>query len=75
MMMSGIIVALFIIYHLLHYTVMVQAVNLTGKDFDAKPEFFDSEGRHDIYKMMVVGFSKPLVAIFILSASGCFACT
>jgi hypothetical protein len=34
----------FIIYHLLHYTVMVKAVNLTGKDFHAKPEFFDAQG-------------------------------
>ena len=33
MLMSGLIVALFIIYHLLHFTVMVQGVNLTGKGF------------------------------------------
>jgi len=66
MMWSGVIVALFIIYHLLHYTVMVQAVNLTGRDFDAKPEFFDSLGRHDVYKMMVVGFQQPVVSGFYL---------
>ena len=65
MMMSGVIVAVFIIYHLLHYTVMVQAVNLTGKDFDAQPEFFDAKGRHDIYKMMVIGFRQPLVSRFL----------
>src|SRR6202451_3477024 len=45
MMYSGVIVAVFIIYHLLHYTAMVQAVNFTGKDFDARPEFFDAKGR------------------------------
>jgi succinate dehydrogenase / fumarate reductase, cytochrome b subunit len=70
MMMSGLIVAVFIIYHLLHYTVMVKAVNLTEKDFDAKPEFFDSQGRHDIYKMMVVGFQQPVVSIFYLVGVG-----
>jgi succinate dehydrogenase / fumarate reductase, cytochrome b subunit len=70
MMVSGIIVAIFIVYHLLHFTAMVQAVNLTGKNFDAKPEFFDSEGRHDIYRMMVVGFSRPLVCLFYIVGVG-----
>jgi succinate dehydrogenase / fumarate reductase cytochrome b subunit len=70
MMISGVIVAVFIVYHLLHYTALVQAVNLTGKNFNAKPEFFDAEGRHDIYKMMVVGFSRPLVCIFYIVGVG-----
>ena len=70
MMVSGIIVAIFIVYHLLHYTVMVRAVNLTGKDFDAKPEFLDAKGRHDIYKMMVTGFSSWPVSIFYLVGVG-----
>lgn len=70
MMVSGIIVAIFIVYHLLHYTVMVQAVNLTGRDFDAKPEFFDAQGRHDIYKMMMVGFSNPYVCLFYIVGVG-----
>jgi succinate dehydrogenase / fumarate reductase, cytochrome b subunit len=64
MMMSGLIVGAFIIYHLLHFTVMVQAVNLAGKNFDARPEFFDSKGRHDIYHMMMVGFSQWPVCLF-----------
>jgi succinate dehydrogenase / fumarate reductase cytochrome b subunit len=70
MMMSGIIVGVFIIYHLLHFTVMVKAVNLTGKDFDMKPEFFDAKGRHDIYKMMVLGFQQPVVSVFYLVGVG-----
>jgi succinate dehydrogenase / fumarate reductase, cytochrome b subunit len=70
MLMSGIIVFAFIIYHLLHYTVMVKAVNLTGQDFMAKPEFFDAEGRHDIFKMMVTGFSNPIVSGFYIVAIG-----
>lgn len=68
MLMSGIIVFFFIIYHLLHYTVMVQAVNFTGQNFDAKPEFFDVQGRHDIFKMMVVGFRNPWVSGFYIIA-------
>src|SRR5271170_5813303 len=46
MMVSGVIVAVFIVYHLLHFTAMVQAVNLTHQNFK---EFQDTEGRHDIY--------------------------
>src|SRR6202007_2974858 len=33
MMMSGLIIAAFILYHLLHFTVQVPAVNLTGRNF------------------------------------------
>lgn len=70
MMVSGIIVAIFIIYHLLHYTVMVKAINLTGQDFDAKPDFFDEKGRHDIHKMMVTGFSNIYVSLFYIVGVG-----
>ena len=70
MMMSGIIVAIFVVYHLLHFTVMLKAVNLTGKDFNAKPDFIDAQGRHDIYKMMVTGFQQWPVSIFYLIGVG-----
>jgi succinate dehydrogenase / fumarate reductase cytochrome b subunit len=67
MMMSGLIVAVFIIYHLLHYTVMVKAINLTGKDFHTLTEVLDNnQERHDIYRMMVLGFQQPIVSIFYL---------
>ena len=61
MLMSGIIIFIFVVYHLLHYTVMVQYLNLTHQDFSG---FLDSEKRHDIFKMMVVGFSNPIVSGF-----------
>jgi len=67
MMVSGVIVAVFIVYHLLHYTAMVEAVNLKGENF---AEFKDANGRHDIYRMMVVGFSQPLVCIFYIIGVG-----
>jgi succinate dehydrogenase / fumarate reductase, cytochrome b subunit len=71
MMMSGIIVAIFIIYHLLHYTVMVKAVNLTGQDFHSFTEVLKNhEERHDIYRMMVTGFQQPIVSIFYLVGVG-----
>ena len=65
MLMSGLIIAAFIIYHLLHYTVQVKAINLTGTDFLS---LHDEQGRHDVYAMMVLGFRQPLVAGFYVLA-------
>ncbi len=67
MLMSGLIIAAFIVYHLLHYTAMVKEINLSGQDFHT---LMDAEGRHDIYTMMMVGFSKPAVSIFYIVAIG-----
>jgi succinate dehydrogenase / fumarate reductase cytochrome b subunit len=61
MYMSGIIIAVFVVYHLLHYTVQVQSINLTGQNF---VDFTDPEKRHDIFRMMVVGFSNVWVSGF-----------
>jgi succinate dehydrogenase / fumarate reductase cytochrome b subunit len=67
MLVGGSVVFVFIIYHLLHYTAEVQYLNFTGQNFAAfmepLPGHLPSE-RHDIFKMMVVGFSNPLVAGF-----------
>jgi len=63
MLMSGIIILIFVIYHLLHYTVMVQYINLTGQNF---ADFMDSKNRHDIFRMMVVGFNNPWVSGFYI---------
>ncbi len=61
MLVSGIIVFVFIVYHLLHYTVQVKFINGTGRSF---VDFMDPEKRHDIFKMMVVGFSNAWVSGF-----------
>lgn len=63
MLMSGIIIFVFIVYHLLHFTVQWQYINLTHQNF---VEFHDPEKRHDIFKMMVVGFRNPFVSGFYL---------
>ena len=62
MLMSGLIIATFIVYHLLHYTVLVQAINFTGVDFATLKE--PKTGYHDVYAMMIYGFNQPLVAMF-----------
>jgi succinate dehydrogenase / fumarate reductase cytochrome b subunit len=67
MLLGGSVVFVFIVYHLLHYTAEVQYLNLTGRNFatfmEKLPGQFPPE-RHDIFKMVVVGFSKPLVSGF-----------
>jgi succinate dehydrogenase / fumarate reductase cytochrome b subunit len=63
MLMSGLIVFAFIIYHLLHYTLQVQQINFTGQNFVTLE---DPEKRHDIFKMMVLGFSNLWVSIFYI---------
>ena len=67
MMVSGLIIASFVIYHLLHFTVQTEAVNLTGKDFHG---LVDAQGRHDVYRMMILGFSNAWVATFYVIGVG-----
>ena len=61
MLMSGLIVFCFIVYHLLHFTVQLQYINFTHQNFGT---FEDAQHRHDIFKMMVVGFSNIWVSLF-----------
>jgi len=65
MLMSGLIIAAFVIYHLLHFTAQIPAINFTGQDFRALE---DAKARHDIYRMMVLGFRQPLVSGFYILA-------
>ena len=67
MLMSGLIVLAFIIYHLLHFTIQVTSINFTGQDFNA---LVDAKERHDIYRMMVLGYQRPLVSGFYVVAIG-----
>jgi len=61
MFMSGIIIFVFIVYHLLHFTIQVPQINLTGQDFRTLE---DAKQRHDIYAMMVTGYRNPFVSGF-----------
>ncbi len=63
MLMSGLIIAVFVIYHLLHYTAQVPGINFTGQDFRS---LLDAQQRHDVYQMMILGFKQPLVSGFYI---------
>lgn len=67
MLMTGLIIAAFIVYHLLHYTALVKGINFTtpAQDFAS---FVDEKGRHDVYRMMIVGFQQPIVSLFYVVA-------
>lgn len=56
MIVSGLIVLCFVIYHLLHFT-----LELTNPGYRA---LRDSAGRHDVYRMMILGFQRPLISLF-----------
>jgi succinate dehydrogenase / fumarate reductase, cytochrome b subunit len=65
MMISGSIVLVFIVFHLLHFTVGF-----------IKPEYFalEENGRHDVYGMMIRGFQVPWISAFYIVSVGllCF---
>lgn len=59
MVWSGVIILCFVIYHILHFTARV------GNDYDL---YIDASGRHDVFRMIVDGFSWwPASAFYIIS--------
>lgn len=68
MIWSGLIIAAFVVFHLLHYTVKAQAVTLLGKDIGGFQYELHGTMVPDVFKMMVLGFSQPLVSVFYIVA-------
>lgn len=60
MLISGLTILAFVIYHLAHYTIGVVDPPLLA--------LTDETGRHHVYNMMVTGFSHPLVSGFYILA-------
>ena len=58
---TGVVVLLFVIYHLMHFTLGVAI----RPDFHA---LTDPSGRHDVYRMVVLGFQQPAIAMFYIVA-------
>lgn len=66
MRVSGVVILAFVIFHLAHFTW-----------FWVHPEWrnlHDPQGRHDVYSMVILGFSNPVVSAFYALALGllCF---
>lgn len=62
---SGLIIFAFIIYHLMHFT-----FGVTNPDFMSLKDTSDPMGRHDVFQMMVLGFSNPWVSAFYIISMG-----
>jgi succinate dehydrogenase / fumarate reductase cytochrome b subunit len=60
MILSGSLVLVFVIYHLLHFT-----LHITNPELGS---LVDSQGRFDVYKMIVIGFSDVTVSIVYIVA-------
>ncbi len=58
MIVSGLIVLCFVIYHLLQFTVLA-----TNPEFR---DLHDAQGRHDVYRMVVLGFQNLWVSFFYI---------
>ncbi len=72
MLVSGGIAGAFVVYHLLHFTVVVQAVSGTPVPLAALKD--PVTGHHDVYAMVVAGFRVWYVSLFYLLGVGllCF---
>lgn len=61
MVLSGLVILAFVIYHLLHFT-----LGVTNPDHFAMK---DPQGRHDVYSMVVLGFEMPAIAAAYIIAN------
>jgi succinate dehydrogenase / fumarate reductase cytochrome b subunit len=62
MIWSGLTILAFIIYHLLHFTVRI------GNDYASYKTTLHGETVHDVYRMVIAGFSWAPASIFYLIA-------
>ncbi|MFM8878005.1 MAG: succinate dehydrogenase cytochrome b subunit [Verrucomicrobiota bacterium] len=68
MLVSGLVILAFVVFHLLHYTAQLPALN-GGRDVRALTALLaDGTRVQDVYAMMVLGFQKVWVSVFYLIA-------
>ena len=60
MMLSGLTILVFVLYHLAHYT-----LGITNPEYNL---LHDNLGRHHVYNMVVMGFSNPVISGFYILA-------
>ena len=74
MIWSGVVVGLFVVFHLAHFTfawvhgVEVQNPSTGRWEWKNYLELRDAKGRHDVYSMMVAGFTTPWLSILYIVA-------
>lgn len=65
MILSGLTVLAFLVYHLLHFT-----LGVTNPEYMNYEYLLDGEKVHDVYMMVVTGFQVPAISIFYIIAMG-----
>jgi succinate dehydrogenase / fumarate reductase cytochrome b subunit len=60
MIWSGIMIFLFVSYHLMHFTLFVTNPAYSG--------LVDSLGRHDVYSMVILGYQNTLISLVYIAA-------
>lgn len=69
MLLSGLVVLAFIIYHLAHFTALVPGIN-GAEDFRKLRTVMHGQSVPDVYGMMIIGFQVWWVSLFYLIAQG-----
>jgi succinate dehydrogenase / fumarate reductase, cytochrome b subunit len=67
MIWTGLLIALYLIYHLLHFTLHVISPELSAS------KNLDAMGRPDVFMMVVFSFRKALIVVLYLSAMAALA--
>jgi succinate dehydrogenase / fumarate reductase cytochrome b subunit len=70
MLVSGLVILAFVIYHLLHFTALLPGLNGTVDFKSLHTTLPDGTKTHDVYAMMIRGFQVWWVAAFYLIAQG-----
>ena len=69
MLVSGLVIAAFVVYHLAHFTALLPGINGWG-DFRKLTTILHGETVPDVYAMMILGFQVWWVAFFYIVAQG-----
>jgi succinate dehydrogenase / fumarate reductase cytochrome b subunit len=68
MPLTGIMILLFVIFHIAHYTVGVVHTAPDGVNYLDLHDPADPAHRHDVYRMVIAGFSTPWISIVYIVA-------
>ena len=69
MIVSGLVILAFVVYHLAHFTALLPGINGQG-DFRKLTTILHGESVPDVYAMMILGFQVWWVVLFYLVAQG-----
>lgn len=74
MLLTGLVIGAFTLFHLAHYTfAWVHAADLGNGRYVSYLDLKDANGKHDVYSMIVAGFSTPWISGLYLAAQAVLA--